>query len=360
MLPLYAGFTLLILFFLALDLGVFNRKAHVISTKEALRWTVLWVSTSLVFTVVVYLIYQNGWFNIQSPLYDGIGDGRRAAIDYLTGYILEYSLSLDNVFVIALIFGYFNVPEISQHRTLFWGILGALIFRGLMIAVGATLIHRFEWIMYVFGALLLFSAYKMMKSGSEKLDPEHNPLVRLARKHFPVTSYYEGSRFFTHLEDGRRAMTPLFLVLLVIETTDVMFAVDSIPAIFSITKDPFIVFTSNVFAILGLRSLYFVLAGAIRRFHHIKTALIFILVYIGLKMMLFQTPFKPSTEMSLFVIVALLTTGVVASVVRPPKPEEPPVELVHEGHHEATVLGSDPGAGAEHPASAGPPTEDKG
>ncbi len=315
---IYVGFVMLVMVFLALDLGVFNRKAHTIDTKEALRWTLLWVGTALAFNVLIYFWYQHGWSGLQG---DMVGHGKEAAKTFLAGYLLEYSLSLDNVFVIAMIFGYFAVPSESQHRTLFWGILGALIFRGLMIGVGAKMIESFVWTMYLFGAILLFSAYKMMRAGDEEVDPEHNPLVKMARRLYPVTATYEGERFFTRLADGRRAITPLFLVLLVVESTDVMFAVDSIPAIFGITHDPFIVFTSNVFAILGLRSLYFVLAGAMRNFRHIKTSLVFVLAFIGVKLLLHEY-YPIDTTVSLIVLVTLLGAGVLASVLIPDKTAE--------------------------------------
>ncbi|MBI5831428.1 MAG: TerC family protein [Armatimonadetes bacterium] len=340
MTQIYVGFVALVMVFLALDLGVFNRKAHTIETKEALRWTVLWVSCALLFNVGVYFMYQNRMHGLRSEL---LGDGWTAAMQFFTGYLVEYTLSLDNVFVIAIIFSYFGVPGHSQHRTLFWGILGALIFRGLMIGVGAQMIQRFEWTMYLFGALLLFSAVKMLRAGDEEVEPEHNPLVKFARRLYPVTATYEGERFFTRLPDGRRAMTPLFLVLLVIESTDVMFAVDSIPAIFGITHDPFIVFTSNVFAILGLRSLYFVLAGMMARFHHIKTALVFVLAFIAVKMLLMEVV-HISTGVSLLVLVVMIGTGVVASLIAPSDTAEEAVDaaLVEDDDEQLDLPGTEP------------------
>jgi tellurite resistance protein TerC len=256
---LWIGFIVFVLVMLALDLGVFNRTAHEIRTREALGWTALCIALALVFNVLVYFMYRYHWLGI------GTGEGSRmtghdAALNFFTGWVVEYSLSLDNIFIIAIIFSYFKVPHKYQHRVLFWGILGALIMRGLMIAAGAALIHRFEWIIYVFGALLIFTAIKMLMTQQDDIEPEKNIFVRCARKLYPVTSDFEGERFFTRI-DGMRAVTPLFLVLLVVESTDVLFAVDSIPAIFAITTDPFLVFTSNIFAILGLRSLYFALAG---------------------------------------------------------------------------------------------------
>jgi tellurite resistance protein TerC len=264
----YATFILAVLFVVALDLGIFHRRAHVVRFQEALAWTFLWFCLAMLFagTLVPTL---------------GPEDARK----FVLGYILELSLSMDNVFVIALIFAYFRVPLVLQHRVLFWGILGAFVMRGIMIALGAALVSRFEWILYVFGAFLLFTGVKMVFSGQEGVHPEKNPVIRLARYFFPVTNEFEGQKFSTVVQ-GRRALTPLALVLLMVETTDLIFAVDSIPAIFGVTNKPFIVFTSNVFAILGLRSLYFVLAGAIGYFRYLKVGLSFVLVFIGVKMLL--------------------------------------------------------------------------
>jgi tellurite resistance protein TerC len=249
-----------------------------------------------------------------------VGDpltGKQAALHYLTGYVIEKSLSLDNIFVIALIFAYFRVPAAFQHRVLFWGILGALVLRGVMIGAGAVLIRSFDWMAYVFGGFLLLTAIRLLRSKEEGIEPEHNPLVRLARRIFPITAGYEGARFFGRRE-GRLAATPLFLVLLLVESSDVMFAVDSIPAIFAITRDPFLVFTSNVFAILGLRSLYFVLAGFLRRFRYLKPSLAVILAYVGIKMIAAEHVHVPAA-LSLGVIAVVLTVGVVVSLLR----EEP-------------------------------------
>ncbi|MDW8310969.1 MAG: TerC family protein [Verrucomicrobiales bacterium] len=300
----YAGFILCILFFLALDLGVFHRKAHVVRFKEALAWTTLWVSTSLLFAGLLV------------PL-----RGREEALEFLTGYIIELSLSMDNVFVIAVIFTYFRVPPQFQHRVLFWGILGALIMRGVMIALGVALIRQFGWILYVFGIFLVVTGIKMLFMDEEGVHPEKNPLLRLARRFFPVTPDFEGQKFVTRWQ-GRRALTPLALVLLVVETTDLMFAVDSIPAIFAVTQKPFIVFTSNVFAILGLRSLYFVLAGAIEYFRYLKVGLSVVLVFVGVKMLLdpHDAP-QPRwwqvdipTTVSLLVVAVILLTAILLSV----------------------------------------------
>ncbi len=320
--PLYCGFLVLVGLLLWLDLGVLNRKAHVIGTTEALRWTTLWVSLALLFSVFVYFLYDRHWFDMGLTA-GHASTGLQAWQQYLTGYIVEQSLSLDNVFVMAMIFGYFRVPPENQHRALFWGIVGAMVFRGIMIGAGAALVHRFEWMLTVFGVILLLTALKMLFHKEEEVDPDKNPLVRLARKVYPVTSTYEGQRFFTRLEDGRRAMTPLMLVLLVIESTDVIFAVDSIPAIFGITTDPFIVFTSNVFAILGLRSLYFVLAGMIARFRYMKPSLVFVLLFIAVKMLLpHHIKEQIPDAMALGVIFGILFVGVVASLVAT-RSEEP-------------------------------------
>lgn len=310
---LWVAFIAVILFLLALDLGVLNRKAHVIRVREALLWTFFYIALALVFNVVVYYMYEHHWFGI------GAGEGmpttgRAAAFDFFLGYLIEKSLSLDNIFVIAIIFSYFSVPLQYQHRVLFWGVLGALIMRGVMIAAGAALLNRFAWMNYVFGALLIFSAAKMMAAHNAEVDPARNPLVRLARRFFPVSSAYDGQRFFTQI-DNRRAITPLFLVLLVVESTDVIFAVDSIPAIFAVTRDPFIVFTSNVFAILGLRSLYFALADLMDKFRYLKTSLVFLLAYIGGKMIVSHYyQMKVDAVFSLVIIAMILSVGVLASL----------------------------------------------
>ena len=309
---LWIGFVVVVLGLLSLDLGVLNRKAHIVSTGEALMWTAMYVGLALAFSLAVYGLYEYHWLGIGL---EGahVRGGKEAALLYLTGYIIEESLSLDNMFVIALIFSYFHVAPIYQHRVLFWGIMGALILRGVMILAGAALIQRFTWTIYVFGVLLLISAVKMLLMKEDKVEPDKNPLVRLARRLFPVSPNFEGQKFFTRI-DGRRAVTPMFLVLLAVESSDVIFAVDSIPAIFAVTTDPFIVFTSNVFAILGLRSLYFVLAGMMRRFKYIKISLVFVLGYVGVKMLLSFRLHIPAVA-SLCVICGLLLIGVLASVI---------------------------------------------
>lgn len=310
----WIAFIALIGLFLALDLGVFNKEPHKISTKEALRWTTLWVSLSLLFSIFIYYAYENHWFGIGETV--GLrSTGWDAALTYLTGYIVEQSLSLDNVFVIAVIFSYFHIPMKYQHRVLFWGIVGALVFRGLMIGAGAILVAKFDWIMYVFGVILLWTAYKMLKSDDEKIHPENNPVVMQLRKILPVTKNLRREQFFVKWKGRTVAMTPLFVALVVVETTDIMFAFDSIPAIFSITKDPFIVFTSNIFAILGLRSLYFVLASMLDKFQYVKFSLVIILTFVGIKMLVFHPLHIVLPEWaSLAFIVLVLGGGILYSI----------------------------------------------
>lgn len=263
----WVGFVSCVLIFLALDLGVFHRRAHVVGFKEALIWTAVWFSLAMLFAAGL------------KPL-----RGRQEALEFVTGYLIELSLSMDNVFVIALIFAYFAIPSDLQHRVLFWGILGALLMRGLMIGLGVALITRLHWILYLLGAFVVYSGIRMLFAQTE-VDPEKNRVIRLARKFYPVTPHLEGQKFVTRW-NGKWALTPLALVLVMVETTDLVFATDSIPAIFAVTTKPFIVFTSNVFAILGLRSLYFVLAGAIGYFRYLKYGLSVVLVFIGVKMLL--------------------------------------------------------------------------
>lgn len=304
----WAIFILFILLFLALDLGVFHRRAHVVKLKEALGWTTLWVSLALLF-----------FFSLRKMR------GSEEAFEFLTGYFIELSLSMDNVFVIALIFSYFRVPAEFQHRVLFWGILGALVMRGVMIALGAALIARFDWILYIFGAFLVFSGTKMMFTREEGVHPERNPLIRWARKLFPVTPRFHGQHFFT-VENGKKTLTPLALVLLMVETTDLVFALDSIPAIFAVTKKAFIVFTSNVFAILGLRSLYFLLAGIMEYFRYLKYGLSIVLVFVGVKMLLMFFEIHIHVKTSLMIVGAIIFTSMAASViaakVRPRKSQD--------------------------------------
>jgi tellurite resistance protein TerC len=304
----YAGFVACVIVFLALDLGVFHKNAHVVKFKEAISWTTLWVTLSFTFGLFIAPALIGGW-------------ERQDTVEFVTGYVIELSLSMDNVFVIALIFTYFRVPPQYQHRVLFWGILGALIMRGVMIAVGAAVIKQFAWTLYLFGAFLVFTGIKMLFVNDEGVQPDKNPVLRLAKKFFPVTPEFHGQKFSLR-ESGRIVLTPLALVLLMVETTDLIFALDSIPAIFAITTKPFIVFTSNVFAILGLRSLYFVLAGAIDYFRYLKVGLSFVLVFIGVKMLIdphgaeprwFQ--FKIEASISLIVVGAIILTSMALSVV---------------------------------------------
>lgn len=294
-------FVAAVLVFLALDLGVFHRKAHVVRFREALLWTTIWFATAMAFGLLVAPSIFHDWQSQQT-------------YEFVTGYIIELSLSMDNVFVIALIFTYFRLPEQYQHRVLFWGILGALVMRGLMIGAGVVLIERIKWMLYALGAFLVFSGIKMLFSKQEGVHPEKNLAIRIARKFFTVSSNLDGAHFTTTM-DGRRALTPLALVLLMVETTDLIFALDSIPAIFAVTLDPFIVFTSNVFAILGLRSLYFVLAGAIAYFRFLKLGLSVVLIFIGVKMLLAKTPYHISTGLSLCIVGGIILLSILASVI---------------------------------------------
>lgn len=303
---LWIGFNAFVLFMLALDLGVFHRKAHIVSLKESLTWTAVWVVMAMIFNFGIWH-YMGG----------------DKALEFFTGYVIEKSLSVDNVFVFALLFSYFAVPQLYQHKVLFWGILGALIMRAAMIALGAKLISEFSWIIYIFGAFLILTGIKMIVKREEEIHPEKNPVVRLFKRLMPVTPAFRGDKFFVR-ENGVRMATPLFVVLLLVEFTDLIFAVDSIPAIFAVTKDPFIVYTSNVFAILGLRSLYFALAGVMDKFHYLKIGLGVVLSFVGVKMLLAHTPWKIDTLISLGVIVAILAVSVIASLLRPKK-EEPAV-----------------------------------
>lgn len=308
----WAGFIALVVLLMALDLGVFNRKSHKPTAKESLWSTFVWISLAMLFNVFIYYAYEYKWLNLGLYPHEPMG-GREAALKYLTGYLLEESLSVDNLFVMALVFAQFRVPQKYQHRILFWGILGVLVFRGLLISVGITLVHHFTWLFYAFGALLLWSAYKMWRNGMEEEgDINDHGIVKLIRRFYPVSRSYDGGHFFT-VENGRKAVTPMFVALMVIETTDIMFAFDSVPAVFSITTDPFLVFSSNIFAILGLRSLYFVLSNTIDQFVYLKYSLIGILFFIGVKMILLPLKVHIPELISLLVIGALLIAGVAAS-----------------------------------------------
>jgi len=293
---LWTGFNAFVLLMLVLDLGFFHRRSHEVTIREALFWTGVWISLALLFNLFIYYYFDSG-----------------RAIAFFTGYLIEKSLSVDNIFVIIIIFSSFNVPSAYQHKVLFWGILGALVMRVIFIVAGIGLIHHFEWLIYVFGAFLIFTGIKMLVQGDEQIQPERNPLLRLARRIFPVTKKFKGDRFFV-VRKGKYWATPLFLVVILIETTDLLFAVDSIPAILSISNDPFIVYTSNVFAILGLRPLYFVVAGVEKYFGYLKYGLSAILVFVGVKMCVAKW-FEIPVTVSLIVIAAILAVAMLASVV---------------------------------------------
>jgi tellurite resistance protein TerC len=305
----WLGFFAIFLSVLVLDLAVLHRESRTMEVRQALGWTVVWICVAMSFGGLVYGLYEYNWFDWR--LDPGAPSGSEAWLQYVTGYLLEWSLSVDNIFVIAVIFTFMKIPAQYQYRVLFWGIVGAIVLRGVMIAAGAALIHAFDWMFYVFGAILLISAARMLKS-DEEFDPATSVLVRIARRIYPLTDKLDGDRFFTHV-DGARAATPLFVTLLLVDFADVVFAVDSIPAIFAITQDPFIVFTSNAFAILGLRALYFAIAGLMVMFRYIKYSLIVILAFVGVKMML-HFHVKIPHALSLGIIVGILLAGVLASV----------------------------------------------
>ncbi len=300
---LWTLFNLFVLAMLAIDLGIFRRKSHEISVREALIWTCVWITLAMFFNLFVYY-----YFN------------QEKALEFFTGYLIEKSLSVDNIFVIILIFSYFKVPSAYQHKVLFWGILGALVMRVIFILTGVELIHRFHWLIYVFGGFLIFTGIRMITSSDVKIDPERNPVIKLARRILPVTQSFEGDRFFV-VKDGKNWATPLFLVVLLIETTDLIFAVDSIPAILAISDDSFIVYTSNVFAILGLRSLYFALAGIEKYFHHLKYGLSAILIFVGFKMCTTDLV-KIPIEISLILIAFILVIAMVSSRIFPSTSKE--------------------------------------
>jgi tellurite resistance protein TerC len=292
---LWTAFNLFVLGMLALDLGVFHRKSHEVGIKEALTWTSVWITLAMLFNLFIYYYFD-----------------KEKAVEFFTGYLIEKSLSIDNIFVIIMIFSYFKVPTAYQHKVLFWGILGALIMRVAFILAGVELIHRFHWLIYIFGGFLVITGIRMFASGDTRLEPEKNPLVKLARKVFPFTSTYEGDKFFVR-RNARLWGTPLFLVVILIEATDLIFAVDSIPAILAISDDSFIVYTSNVFAILGLRSLYFALAGAEKYFQYLKYGLSTILIFVGVKMCITDV-YKIPVDLSLIIIVFVLAIAILASV----------------------------------------------
>ncbi len=366
----YIGFIALVMVFLALDLGVFHREAHEVSMKESITWSCIWLACGISFTAFIYYAYQFHWLGLglETPMYVGgkiaLGEvtGGTAAIQYLTGYVVEKSLAMDNIFVIAMIFGYFAIPAKYQHRVLFWGIIGALIMRGGMIFLGAELIMNYTWILIVFGLFLILTAVKMALITSHS-DPGKNPVVKIAKRFFRTVDFYDGQKFFTrrtvaptYISDpktgkdtyapaepgtlsARYAITPLFLALIMVEITDLVFAVDSIPAIFAITPDPFIVFTSNIFAILGLRALYFCLAALIAKFRYLKPALILILGFVGIKLLLLAAPpyfndfgltdsefksIKIDPLVSLIIVLGTLAVASVMSILIPGKEKEDP------------------------------------
>jgi tellurite resistance protein TerC len=306
----YAGFLVFVLFMLALDLGVFNRKAHEVSFKEATIWSIVWVSLALIFN---FLFYQ------YSIAKFGVETAKEIALQFLTGYVIEYSLSVDNIFVFVLVFSYFAIPAKYKHRVLFYGILGALIFRAIFIALGSALM-QFHWVIYLFGGFLIITGIKMMFSSDTEIQPEKNFLIRIFKKFMPVTHDLQGKHFFVKI-DGVRYATPLLIALLFLEVTDIIFAVDSVPAIFGITKEPLIVFTSNIFAILGLRSLYFMLAGAIDKFYLLKYGLATVLVFVGLKMVYLNDAFDGHFPISysLGFILGTIAISIIASLIFPQK-----------------------------------------
>jgi tellurite resistance protein TerC len=316
----WVGFIAFVLAMLALDLGVFHRKAHEVKPREAGIWVAVWVTLALCFAAGVWVLQS-----------------KEDALTFLTGYVIEQSLSVDNLFVMVVIFNYFRVPATALHRVLFYGILGALVMRGIFIGIGAFLLERFEWILYVFGAMLLITGVRMMFKHDEEFDGENNTVVKLVRRRVPMTLEYAGAKFFTQV-NGQRVATPLFLVLILIEFTDLIFAVDSIPAIFGITKDPFIVFTSNIFAILGLRSMFFLLAAVVERFYLLKYGLAIILSFIGVKM-LGEPWFHVDILVSLGVVLGLLALSIIGSMIWQ-RPEEAPAPFRPEERKTGSIFGT--------------------
>lgn len=304
----WAVFIACVLVFLALDLGVFHKHEHVIRSKEASIWTAIWVTIALCFSGVIFWLFSTGLVDNPTGL-----TANEAVLKYITGYLIELSLSVDNVFVIAVIFGAFKIPAIYQHRVLFWGILGALVFRALMIFFGVALINKFDWIIYVFGVFLLYTAFKMLKSDETDFNPKKSFVFRQIKKLYPITTVIQGHNFFIK-KMGVKAATPLFVALIVIELTDILFALDSIPAILSITADPFLVFSSNILAILGLRSMYFLISRMLDKFRFINYSLVVILAFVGLKM-LFSSYVHLAEWVSLIVISTALIGGIIASLL---------------------------------------------
>ena len=320
---LWLAFNGFILVMLALDLGVFHRSAHTVSLKEALGWSIMWILLALIFNAGLYVL-----------------SGPEPALQFLTGYLIEKSLSVDNIFIFVLLFGAFNVPAAYQHRVLFWGVLGALLMRGLLILVGARLLEDFHWILYLFGAFLIITGIRMAFQKETEVHPERNPLLKFVRRLVPVTSDYRGNHFFVR-QGGQLWVTPLLLVLLAVETTDLIFALDSIPAIFAVTTNPFIVYTSNVFAILGLRSLYFVFASIIHKFYYLRFGLAVILVYVGIKMVLTDL-FHIPTPLSLLVIGLVLAIAIVASMLHSRRIHQMSEQAEQPGTQEAPAPPAEP------------------
>src|SRR5882724_7263587 len=324
---LWIGFSLFILFMLSLDLGLFNRKAHAIKYREAIIWSVVWISVAMIFAGIVF------WYQ-----------GTDLGLKFLTGYVIELSLSVDNLFVFLLIFSFFKVPAKVQHRVLFWGVMGALVMRLTMIFIGAALINRFHWIIYVFGAFLVYTGIKMFRQEEADIQPEQNPVVRAVTRYIPITRHYDGQNFFTRV-NGKLTGTLLLLVLVIVEVTDLVFAVDSIPAIFAITTNTFIVYTSNVFAILGLRSMYFLLAGVVERFHYLKLGLAIVLTFIGVKMLVVAAAIHIPIGVSLAFVAIVLLSSMAASLLWPkdseidiqvdlPEDFDPPFEDTEDANRE--------------------------
>ncbi|HEY7875153.1 MAG TPA: TerC family protein [Actinomycetota bacterium] len=307
----YAGFIAFIVAMLLVDLKFFHAEEHEPKIKESATWVAVWVTLAVAFGIGILVL-----------------EGTNLAGQYFAGYLIEYSLSVDNMFVFVVIFSYFSVPRAYQHQVLFYGILGAIVFRGIFIALGTALLHNFEWIIYIFGAFLIFTAYRVAKGSAEEMHPEHNPILKWVRKRTPTTHNFDGQKLFT-IENGKRVATPLFIVLIFVEVTDILFAVDSIPAIFGVTSDPFIVLTSNVFAILGLRALYFLLAGGMDRLHLLNYGLGIILAFVGVKMLLEGVDVHVPVWLSLTVIVVVLAITTVASFMTTPK-KPPPIEDAEE------------------------------
>jgi tellurite resistance protein TerC len=304
----WIGFHVFVFFMLALDLGVFHKTSHTISMREALTWSGVWLGLAMAFNVGIYFVF-----------------GHESALEFLAGYVLEESLSVDNLFIFLLVFSYFKVPADYQHKVLFWGIIGALVMRATFIGVGTVLIAQFHWVLYLFGVFLVITGIRMAFDKGDEVNPEDNFLVRAFRKVFPVSDKYNGNKFFV-IENGKRHATLLFIVLLIVEATDILFAVDSIPAVFAVTQDPFIVYTSNIFAILGLRSLYFALAGVMNLFHYLKFGLSIILTFIGVKMLIVDF-YKIPIGLALGFVVFVLTASIIASKIYPKVIAEPKEEV---------------------------------